>query len=500
MNPYSIKEKKPFTKPKPKKTSAPNQNELKAQLDCSFQNNKNIVPIAEPSFSPHTTINVPLQITSNNTTINEIQNQNNEIKSSLNSAHEISLYQQFLVEVGQRMGEYGCPIYRLETNLDRTAKCLGLDASFAAFPGFILIFLGDSKKTMSSETKVVKLVQNFDMMKLELVDTLIDNVVKGKISVSEGISQLPIIKKLAPIYPWYIKMLSYALASMGVAPLAFSGGWKETCLSFFMGAIVYLLELFGTKCTEFRNLVEFTSALVIGFVAASLSDYVCYGSVVLSSLVVLLPGMIMTNGFIEISARSKIVGTISVFYAIIVMLLLTFGLQVGKTLQTIIFKKSNSLNLSIDISKCVPMDNLWWILFFPISILSINVMINTPLKRWPLTIFTSSLMFGTFLLFNFVFKINQFATISASFILGLSANIISRFNGIPPFISILPSTMILVPGSVGVRSFSAIFDGESGIDLISRILFTCLSIMIGIFASTFFVYTKGKKKSVLISL
>ncbi|PVU96752.1 hypothetical protein BB559_002268 [Furculomyces boomerangus] len=447
------------------------QNESGFHQESSFANTKNIVPSIHyrnsRSYLPHTSLELPRPLNSNNAIIDEIQDPNYETKYSSGSATDTSLCQQFLVQAGQSMGEYGCPIHRLETNLDRAAKCLGLDASFAAVPGFILIFWDDPSKTFGSETKVVKLLQNFDMMKLELVDSLVDDVVREKISVSEGISQLSTIKKLAPIYPWYVKMFSYALASMAVAPLAFSGGWKEAFLSFFLGAIVYFLELLGSKFTEFRNIVEFTSALFVSFVAASLSDYVCYGSVVLSSLVVILPGMIMTNGFIEISARSKVTGTISVFYAIIIMLLLTFGIEVGKALELTIFKNPDPQNLSIEISKCVPINKLWWILFFPIAILSINISLNIPFKRWFLVIFTSSLMFGTFILFNFVFKINQFATISASFVLGLSANIISRINGVPPFISILPATMVLVPGSVGVRSFTAIFDGQSGMDLIS---------------------------------
>ncbi|PVU96401.1 hypothetical protein BB561_001187 [Smittium simulii] len=418
-------------------------------------------------------------------------------KNVYNNINDFILYQKFLVKIGQSLGEYGCPLYRLEINLDRLSTHFGVNASFAAFPGFIVIFFSDSLNS-NNETKVVKLETTFDLQKLELVDALLDDVIKGDLDVGMALTQLPLIKSLPPIYPWYIILFGYCIASMGVAPLAFNGGWRETWLSFFLGAFVYLFEQMGSALPEFRNLVEFTTAVVVGFITTALSKYVCFGSVVLSSIVVLLPGMILTTGFIELMARSMIMGSVKSLYALLVMLMLTFGVQVGQGLYIAGFSNFTELPHTLDISQCVPMSPYWWFLFFPVSMISICIMLNMPAKRWPLCILTSSIMFTTFLLFKNQLKLNQLSTVASAFALGLSSNICDKIFGTPPFIFLVPATMILVPGSVGVRTLSALFDGSSSAELISRMLTTCLSIVVGLFMATFVYPGLHDKKSGLL--
>ncbi|OMJ28086.1 Pheromone-regulated membrane protein 10 [Smittium culicis] len=210
------------------------------------------------------------------------------------SANEI-MKQHFLVKIGQAMGEYGCPTYRLEIDLYRMANFLNIKANFAILPGLFITFFGD-KNMYNNETKIVKLTQSFDMYKLELVSAVLEDVLQNDELVEDGLRQLPIIKNMKPIYSNYVQLFAYGICSLAACPLAFNGGVIDMVVSFFLSLFVYLFESLGRKYKEFSNLVEFISAVFVGFVATFLHKHICFGSVVLSSLVIPLPGFLMTTG------------------------------------------------------------------------------------------------------------------------------------------------------------------------------------------------------------
>ncbi|PVU86186.1 hypothetical protein BB560_006797 [Smittium megazygosporum] len=419
-------------------------------------------------------------------------------QESLEKIQEIIQFREFLIKIAQFLGSYGCPLYRLEENLDRLSKYSGIEASFAALPGFILVFFTGSKGNYS-QTKIVKMSSDYNIQKLELVDALLEDVLTGKLPVETGLLKLSTIKSLPMVYPWYFMMFGYCLSSMAISTVAFNGGFKEAGVSFLLGLFEYIFFALSNKVPSLQNLVEMISAFLVGFCAAALSKYVCFASVVLASLVNLLPGMTMTTGFIELLAKSFITGTIKIFYALTIIFVLTYGIQLGQLSFSAIKSGNIGSGVELDTSSCTPLSKYWIILFFPILTLSFCIYFNVPKKRVPLCVAISVIMYGTFFLLDHFLHVQQISTIASSFVLGVSCNIIDRFFGIPPFVFLLTCTLILVPGSVGVQGATAIFTGSSSSELISRMLMSCFSIATGLFLATLVTYPMGKKRSALLS-
>ncbi|PVU93049.1 hypothetical protein BB559_003472 [Furculomyces boomerangus] len=217
--------------------------------------------------------------------------------------------QKLVIELCRCLGNFGSPSYRLELSLDRMAKFLGVNASFKSFPGFVLIFF-KYFKNHPSKTEVVTLSRSYNLHKLELIDALFEDIIRGKISIDLGLSEISVIESMAPLYPAWLRMICNSLSCTCFAIIAFNGGWKEGALSFLLGLVLQLLDIFSTKFEGFKNLYHFASSFLVGFVAASLSKYVCFGSVTLASLFNLLPGLGLTIGVMELMARSIITGTV----------------------------------------------------------------------------------------------------------------------------------------------------------------------------------------------
>ncbi|PVU93050.1 hypothetical protein BB559_003473 [Furculomyces boomerangus] len=405
--------------------------------------------------------------------------------------------QHFLINICKCLGDYGAPSYRLELSLDRMAKFLDIDASFKSFPGFVLIFFKQFK-TFPSKTEVVTLSRSYNLHKLELIDALFEDIIRGKISIDQGLSEISVIESMAPLYPAWIRILCTSAASMCFTIIAYNGGWKEGALSFLLGLVVQGLGIVNTKLEGFKNLYHFASSFLVGFVAASLSQYTCFGAVSLASLYSLFPGLGLTIGVMELMARSIITGTVYVFYSLAITMTLSFGIQTGSSVFNTI--RFGGLNNGSDLnSTCNGLSSYYQFIFFPLVIFFTLLSMNIPKKRWLICTAVASSMYSIFWVFSNRLNLGYFSTVISSFFVGTVSNLCGRFLEIPPFVPLLPSIIMLVPGSVGVRSISKLFAGESSSDLIMRMITACLSIMIGLFTASFVVFPRGKTKTALIT-
>ncbi|OLY80098.1 Pheromone-regulated membrane protein 10 [Smittium mucronatum] len=412
--------------------------------------------------------------------------------------HSVSVNRRFLTKVCYSLGSYGSPSYRMETTLPRMANFLKIKAKFMTFPSFVLIFFEESKD-QSSKTEIVTTSPAYNLHKLDLTDALFEDVMSSKIPVEDALKEIRVITKMHKLYPRWVTFLFNCLGSMAISIVAYSGGWSEMWISFLMGIIVNASSFFSIRYLGFKKLHIFTSSLLVGFIATSLKNYACFGSVTLSALFYLLPGLELTVGIMELVAGSLIIGTVKVFRSLVITLTLSFSAQVGSTLFNTIFKGSSSLSSTIDLDGCVPCNRIWILLFFPICMSSVFVFLNTPFKRMPICMALATAMYGVFWVLNNVANLDYFATVTASFVIGIFSNLCGKFLEIPPFIPLLPAVIMLVPGSIGVRSLSALLGGEPVTDLLLRMITSCLSIMMGLFASAFFIFPSGKNNTALLT-
>ncbi|KAJ2388121.1 pheromone-regulated protein prm10 [Coemansia sp. RSA 2611] len=390
-----------------------------------------------------------------------------EQKNIVHAIDLLLLHQRFLILLAKALMVYGSPLHYLEDNLGRIARLLDLEVTVSAIPGLILLSFEDSV-THTSENKVIRCANGWDMHRLDETNQLLRRVVHGKIDIPMAVPLLEEIMTAKPIYAWYWQVLNWGVISWTLCLVCFDGSWKDSGISLALGLMAGCLNLAAQKFSGYTNFFEVSVSILTGLFGAALSQWGCFGATSLSATVVLLPGLVMTTGVIELSSRHMIAGTVRIFYALLLAFIIAYGLLIG--VQIYNQMAGHEVDALLDLTQC------------------------RGLSKWT--------CYGVFWLFKFHLLLDDLAPVVASFVLGLVANTWSKFTGQTAYMILLPGEMFLVPGSVGVRGFASLLskDGAQGAQLAMQMITTCLSIMIGLFASTFLVYPKGKRNSAILTV
>ncbi|KAJ2829148.1 pheromone-regulated protein prm10, partial [Coemansia furcata] len=419
----------------------------------------------------------------------------------LEGIRKLLLHQRFLCRLAQAMMQFGAPLHHLEDNLSRMARHLCITATFTTTPGLVLISVEDTA-TFTTETKIIRCPNGYDMHRLELTDRIFRRVSKDKISVEEATRELDDVFSAAPMFAWYWQLLNWGLASWSVCIVAFNGSWLDSLAAFVLGIMAGCLNLLASRLKGFTNLFEVTVSILTGFFATVFERWLCFGAVTLSATVVLLPGLLLTTGIIELTSRNMHAGTVRTAYALTIAFIIAFGLNLGNNIFVEIFSKPDRLP-DMNMGVCSPVSQWWWWLAFPVSILSICFIINIHPKNWHACIIVAGVMFTVFWVLVIHLGLKLIGPVVSAFVLGLAANIWSKVFGYNAYATMLPGMMMLVPGSVGVRGMMTMISSTantSNTQLVAQMIQTALSIMVGLFASSFVIYPRGKKQSALLTV
>lgn len=256
---------------------------------------------------------------------------------------EILTRQSFLIMIAKALILYGAPSHRIEETCALLARRMDVDASFALLPGLMTISFSDPE-THTSDTRHLRCTQGMDMYKLSKVYKIAWGVLHGK-GVEEANRALERVTVEPGYYPVWVTVMSWMTCAAFVAPLAFSGSWLDTALAGLCGLLVGILGLVAAKFPVYGNVFEVTSSILVGFIARSFGDRVCFAAVSLAGVVVLLPGLLLTQAIMELASRNIVSGSVRMFYALMYAFFLGFGLSLGAELWQFV---SLCLVLSLD--------------------------------------------------------------------------------------------------------------------------------------------------------
>ncbi|KAI9499997.1 hypothetical protein BX070DRAFT_257941 [Coemansia spiralis] len=371
------------------------------------------------------------------------------------------LHQRFVVLLAKALMMYGSPLHHLEDNLTRIAQLMDLEMTASAIPGLVLLSFDDSV-THTSETKLVRCSNGWDMHRLDQTSQLLRKVVHGKTEVNTAVTELENIMLAPPIYAWYWQVLNFGIIAWSLCLVCFGGSWQDSGISLALGLIAGLMNLAAGKLRGYTNFFEVSVSIVVGVLSGALSKWGCFAATALSGTVVLLPGLVMTTGVIELSSRHMLAGTVRIFYALLLAFIIAYGLLIGVEIYNKIAGNPVLNGALLDLSQCHPLTKWSWFGTFPVGIISIAVLVNIHWRHWASVTVVAGISYGIFWLFKFHLGLDDLAPVVASFVLGLVANVWSKFTGQTAYMVLLPGEMFLVPGSVGVRGISSILSTMAG--------------------------------------
>jgi uncharacterized membrane protein YjjP (DUF1212 family) len=396
----------------------------------------------------------------------------------------------FLALLARRLHEAGTSAPRLEVALTRAAERLGLTAEVWSSPTALILGTRDVADPRRKDHEVLRLNPgSINLRRLCRVDAIAEAVIRGDIDIAEGRAQLEQANQAQLSKRFQVEtVMGYGLASTGVAGLL-GGGPTEMAVAGGLSMLIGLLDLASGRRPQLGQALDAIAALLVAVVAGALAHYLLPMSsrvVLIASLIVLLPGLTLTTAASEIATGHLVSGTARMVGAIATLLKLAFGTLVGS--QIVARLEWTALPVQPHALPVQPHALPGWAewVCLAVAALSFAMLFRARLVDYPLAMSAAA---TSFLVSRFGSEQlgPEFGVFLAGFVINLAANFYATRFGRPGAVVRLPGIILLVPGSVGFRTLSFVFQKDVflGLDTAVSLLLLLVSLVAGLlFANT----------------
>lgn len=243
----------------------------------------------------------------------------------------------FVVELAEHLHAYGTTAQRLEGALMAVAQKLGLDCEPWINPtGMVLSFSDPMRPPGDSDTtRVIRMPPgDTDLYKLCEADRIAEDVLAGRMGLAEGHAALRALDRRATRRANAMQVLGFGLAAASVGGLL-KLPWIDIATAGVIGLVIGLLELVSRTRPRLKEAADAIEAMVAAAIAIVVAAWIAplnLNTVVIASLIVLMPGMALTNAINELTSQHLVSGTARFAGAVSTMLKLVIGTTVALTL------------------------------------------------------------------------------------------------------------------------------------------------------------------------
>lgn len=362
----------------------------------------------------------------------------------------------FLLMAAELLHRYGTPSYRLEGVMEKVAGSMKVSSVFLYTPTALVVELADD----SGHATYVRRVEpgDVDISKLLAVDATLEELEAGSMSISQATEKLESIAAAAPAFNLPVSMLAASMACAGVAVI-FGGSATETLVAGLFGFVIaYVAHVFHRFAP--RGLLE----PVLGFTVAIASVAVCQWVpindrlVTLAALILPIPGLAITIALTELTVRHLSSGSARLAGALVTLFTLVVGVAIA-------WRITSDWRAPIP-PQANPLP--WWCLWIAVGFtpIAFAIVFRAPISQWPAIVMVVVTAFATsrWVSGNAGAEIGAFA---GALVVGCGSNAYARLRNKPAMIPQTPGLLILVPGSIGYSSLTAMVEKETirGVEL-----------------------------------
>ncbi len=247
----------------------------------------------------------------------------------------------FVCETAGRLHTYGTTAQRLEGAVVALSTRLGLECEPWSNPTGLILSFSDPAKPLgaSDTTRVIRLAPGEnDLYKLCEADRIAEAVANGAMSIAQGHTALRALDRKPSLRWRAAQLMAFALASGAVAGL-WRLPWVDIATATLIGLLIGVLAQLTDRRPRLKEASDAVAALVAGFVAVLVANFIQplnLNTVIIASLVVLLPGMTLTNAVNELTSQHWVSGTARFAGALTTILKLTVGSMIALTLAQLL--------------------------------------------------------------------------------------------------------------------------------------------------------------------
>ncbi|QHJ11035.1 hypothetical protein FX988_01257 [Paraglaciecola mesophila] len=368
----------------------------------------------------------------------------------MNTAEFIQI-RKFIVKLGIMLHKYGTPAFRLEAYLTELATYLGVRASFIATPTALTFVIWSDRREDEYNHSVRVQPGDYDMNALSRTDELATRLLAGEVGLEEADHQLDVINKMPSPYGKILTGLGFCGAT-GAFAMLMGASWQEILWTSLIGLVVYFLVLWSQISRRVTLMLEPAASLVAGLIACAISFYFDHGIniplVVLSSVIILVPGLALTMGLAELSTRNLVSGTARIMDAVMQLFKLYFGAFLGISIGFGLFGPNES-----QVAQSLPEWSRWFAILM--LCLALVVIFRTRFKHIPWALLSGFIAYGA-TVWSASYIDQGLSTFVGAFALGIYANLFTRIAHAPASLVSMQGLIVLVPGSktyIGLNSF-----------------------------------------------
>ncbi|MUV13744.1 threonine/serine exporter family protein [Lysobacter sp. HX-5-24] len=355
---------------------------------------------------------------------------------------------EFVLEVAEHLHAYGTTAQRLEGAVVAVAQRLGLDCEPWSNPTGMILSFSDPRRPagVSDTTRVIRLAPgDTHLYKLCEADRIAEDVMAGRVGIAEGHAQLRALSRPPTTRQRAMQVFGFGLASAAVAGLL-RLPWLDIGTAGLIGLLIGMLELASQGRVRLNEASDAIAGVVAGLVAitvASLVGPLNLNTVTIAALIVLLPGMTLTNAVNELTSRHLVSGTARFAGALTTILKLTIG-------TVIAFKLAEYIGLHPQIRASRPQPE--WVegVALVSGAFAFAVLFRAGLRDYWVVMLSAA---GGYLIARFGGQ--MFDAVGGVFLAALATsalgNAYARLSQRPGALVRVPGIIMLVPGSIALR-------------------------------------------------
>lgn len=398
----------------------------------------------------------------------------------------------FIVELARRLHEYGTAAPRLEDVVNLVSARLGLACNVLSTPTSIVMSFFDpaQEDDMSEITHVVRVAPGeVNLKRLCLVDEIADQVIDGKLDLAAGRRRLRELGQSPRSRGWRVGLVaSYGISAASIAAILHTT-WAGVIVAGLIGVVIGLVYNAARSRPQLGAAAEALAGFLATVIAIAIAVHVtplAVRSVVIASLIVLMPGMALTTAVRELSSQHLISGTARTMGALATLLKLAFGTIAATQLCTLIGWVPSG-NPGVPVPAWID-----WIAALAGGC-AFAVLFGSPRRYVPVVVGAVMLGFVTARLGGAHLS-PAFGVFLGGAVVGAASNVFARVMQRPGALVREPGIILLVPGSVGFRTLSFVFERDVllGIDTAITLVTLLVAIVAGLLIGDLLVPPRRK--------
>ncbi len=235
-------------------------------------------------------------------------------------------YTALALDIGMRMLVCGAQIGRVENSIERMCKAFGAVEThvFSVTSGIIVTCVNEDGSSITQLRRVRS--EKFDMNKLEQLNQLSRDICAHRATATDIPTRLTAIDH-SRSYPFWLLILAYAVISASLS-VFFGATATDALASAMTGVILCLSERLLLRLRMDRVFTSFLLALLAGLCNAAMVRFgfgMHYEAISLGNIMLLIPGIAMTNSIHDMFVGDMISGVSRFFQSLVTAFIVTFG-------------------------------------------------------------------------------------------------------------------------------------------------------------------------------